>query len=186
MSSQPQVAKLAPDLVKGVTSLARSLVAASRNWTLYPPEHPAVRASFERLSQAIQDATNDAVFSVGITPDNLMIESFPVPDHPQVVEAARLLHDRDRLRLTFSGRVPAEAVSKLLRLLALDRATLWSRGGPEGVWREDGDVSIALEQIDYAHVLEDKDVQVERKQDDVWKSIVQSTDGHRSVDIVVR
>jgi hypothetical protein len=106
VSSQPQVAKLAPDLVKGVTSLARTLVAASRNWTLYPPDHPAVRASFERLAEAIQNATNDAVFSVGITPDSLMIESFPVPANPQVIEAAKLLHDRDLLRLTFSGRVP--------------------------------------------------------------------------------
>ena len=183
MSSQPQAAKLAPELVKGVTNLARSLVAASRNWTLYPPEHPAVRASFERLAQAIQDATNDAVFSVGITPDKLMIESFPVPDNPQVVEAARLLHDRDLLRLTFSGKVPADAVSKLLQLLTLDRATLRSRGGPEGVWRESGDVSIALEQIDYVHVLEDKDEQVERKQDDIWKSIVQSiASGQKTMD----
>jgi hypothetical protein len=174
VSSQPQVAKLAPELVKAVTSLARSLVTASRNWTLYPPDHPAVQASFERLSQAIQDATRDAVFSIGITPDNLMIESVPVPDNPQAVEAARLLHDRDLLRLTFSGRVPAEAVSKLLQLLALDRATLRSRGGPEGVWCEEGHISITLEQIDYAHVLEDKEEPIERTQDDVWKSIVQS------------
>ena len=173
--------------MKGVTSLARSLVAASRNWTMYPPDHPAVRASFDRLSQAIQDATNDAVFSVGITPDTLLIESFPVPDNPQVVEAARLLHDRDLLRLTFSGRVPPEAVSKLLRLLALDRATLRSRGGPEGVWREDGDVSIVLEQIDYVHVLEDKDAHIERKQDDVWKSIVQSiVTGQKTMDEVAQ
>ena len=62
------------------------------------------RASFERLSQAIQDATNDAVFSVGVTPDNLMIESFAVPDNPQVVEAAKLLHDRD-LKSDRPGRV---------------------------------------------------------------------------------
>ena len=187
MSSQPQAAKLAPDLVKGVTSLARALVAATRNWTLYPPDHPAVRASFERLSQAIQDATNDAVFSVGITPNNLMIESFAVPDNPQVLEAARLLHDRDLLRLTFSGRVPADAVAKLLRMLVLDRAALRARGGPEGVWREDGDVSIALEQIDYVHVLEDKEEHANRSQDDVWKSIVQSiVTGQKTMDEVAQ
>jgi hypothetical protein len=149
-------------------------VAATRNWTLYPPDHPAVRASFERLSQAIQDATNDAVFSIGVTPDNLMIESFAVPDNPQVLEAARLLHDRDLLRLTFKGRVPPDAVAKLLHVLVLDRAALRARGGPEGVWREDGDVSIALEQIDYVHVLEDKEEHANRTQDDLWKSIVQS------------
>jgi hypothetical protein len=183
VSSQPQVAKLAPDLVKGVTSLARTLVAASRNWTLYPPDHPAVRASFDRLAEAIQNATNDAVFSVGITPDSLMIESSAVPANPQVIEAAKLLHDRDLLRLTFSGRVPAGAVSKLLHLLALDPAALRQHGGPEGVWRENGDSSITLEQIDYVHVLEHKDEHVDRKHDDVWTSIVQSiVTGQKTMD----
>jgi hypothetical protein len=185
VSSQPQAAKLARELVTDVTSLARSLAAASRNWTLYPADHPAVRASFERLAEAIRDATNGAVFSFAITPDTLVIESCPVPDNPAVLEAARLLHDRDLLRLTFSGHVPAEAVSKLLHLLTLDRTTLRSRGGPEGVWRENGDVSISLEQIDYAHVLEDKDLHVERTQDDVWKSIVQSiATGEKVIDDV--
>lgn len=187
MSAQPQVAKLAPELVKGVTSLARTLVAASRNWTLYPPDHPAVRASFERLSEAIQTATNDAVFSVGVTADNLMIESFPVPANPQVIEAAKLLHDRDLLRLTFSGRVPGDAVSKLLHLLALDRAALRQRGGPETIWREDGDSSITLEQIDYVRVLEDKDEDAHRTHDDVWKSIVQSiVTGQKTMDEIAQ
>ena len=187
MPSQPQAAKLAPELVKGVTALARALVAATRNWTLYPPDHPAVRTSFERLSEAIQNATNDTVFSVGITADNLMIESVAVPENPQVLEAARLLHDRDLLRLTFSGRVPADAVAKLLRMLVLDRAALCARGGPEGVWREDGDVSIALEQIDYVRVLEDKEEHATRTQDDVWKSIVQSiVTGQKTMDEVAQ
>ncbi|MSO55647.1 MAG: hypothetical protein EXQ55_01805 [Acidobacteria bacterium] len=97
MSPQPEVSKLAPELVTGVTNLARSLVAATRNWTLYPVEHPAVRASFERLSHAIQEATNDAVFTVAVTPDSLLIEGFAVPPNPQVIEAARLLHDCDLL-----------------------------------------------------------------------------------------
>jgi hypothetical protein len=185
--SQPQAAKLAPDLVNGVTALARALVAATRNWNLYPPDHPAVRTSFERLSEAIQNATNDTVFSVGITADNLMIESVAVPENPQVLEAARLLHDRDLLRLTFCGRVPADAVAKLLRMLVLDRAALCARGGPEGVWREDGDVSIALEQIDYVRVLEDKEAHATRTQDDVWKSIVQSiVTGQKTMDEVAQ
>jgi hypothetical protein len=174
VSSQPEVAKLAPDLVEGVTTLARTLVAAARHWTLYPENHPAVRASFERLATAIQQATSDTIFSLGITPDSLLIESFPVPSTAQVIEAARLLHDRDLLRLTFSGRVPPEAIAKLLRLLALDRETLRQRGGPEGVWRVDGDASITIEQIDYAQVLEDKEVHFERRHDDIWTSIVNS------------
>ena len=179
--------KLAPELVDGVTSLARTLVSAVRHWTLYPEDHPAVRASFERLSQAILAATNDAVFSVGITPDSLMIESFAVPSSLQVAEAARLLHDRDLLRLTFTGTVPPEAIAKLLRLLALDRETLRSRGGPEGVWREDGDSTITLEQIDYEQVLEDKDDRFDRRHDDIWKSIVHSiVTGQKAMDEVAQ
>lgn len=174
MPSQPEVSRLAPELVTGVTNLARMLIAAARNWTLYPAEHPAVQATFERLSHAIQQATNDAVFSVSITPDSLMIEGLSVPASPHVVEAARLLHDRDLLQLTFSGSVPPEAVSKLLRLLALDREALRERGGPEGVWARDGHKSITLEQIDYARVLADKETEDERTYDDVWKSIVRS------------
>jgi hypothetical protein len=180
-------AKLAPELVEGIVRLARTLVAAVRHWTLYPEDHPAVRASFERLAEAVQEATNDAVFSVGITPDTLMIESVPVPPAPQVIDAARLLHDRDLLRLTFSGRVPSEAVAKLLRLLALDRETLRQRGGPEGVWREDGHASIVLEQIDFAQVLEDKEQPAARRHDDVWKSIVFSiVTGQKAMDEVAQ
>jgi hypothetical protein len=183
VSSQPELAKLAPDLVRGVTGFARCLVAASRNWTLYPPDHPTVRASFERLSEAIQAATNDLAFSVGVMPDSLMIEGVIVPASLQVTEAARLLHDRDLLQLTFSGTVPAEAVSKFLHLLALDRETLRQRGGPEGVWSQDGHGSITLEQIDYARVMEDKDEQNARTHDDLWKSIVHSiVSGQKTMD----
>jgi HEAT repeat protein len=187
VSSQPEVAKLAPELVDGVTTLARTLVAAVRHWTLYPENHPAVRASFERLAGAIHGATNDSVFSLGITPDSLLIEAFPVPPTAQVVEAARLLHDRDLLRLTFSGRVPPEAIARLLRLLALDRETLRQRGGPEGVWREEGDGSITVEQIDYAQVLEDKEQHVERRHDDIWRSIVHSiVAGQKALDEIAQ
>jgi hypothetical protein len=169
--------------VEGVTSLARTLVSAARHWTLYPEQHPAVRASFDRLAHTIQEVTNDEVFSIGITPDSLMIESFPVPSNPQIVEAARLLHDRDLIRLTFSGNVPAEAISKLLHMLALDREALRQRGGPEGLWREEGHSSISLEQIDFAQVLEDKEEHSERVHDDLWKSIVQSiVSGQKTMD----
>jgi HEAT repeat protein len=183
VSSQPEVSRLSIELVQGVTHLARSLVAAARSWTLYPPEHPASKASFERLSHAIQRATNDAVFSVGITPDTLLIEGHPVPTSPPVTDAARLLHDRDLLQLTFSGNVPAEAVAKFLGLLSKDGAALREEGGPERLWSKDGHQSITLEQIDYEHVLEDKDEARARHYDDVWQSIVYSiVSGQRTMD----
>jgi HEAT repeat protein len=183
VSFQPEASRLSIELVQGVTQLARSLVAAARNWTLYPPEHPATKASFERLSDAIQQATNDAVFSVGITPDTLLIEGRPVPASAPVTDAARLLHDRDLLQLTFSGNVPAEAVAKFLGLLSKDGAALREGGGPERLWSREGHQSITLEQIDYARVLEDKDEERARPHDDVWTSIVHSIiSGQKTMD----
>ena len=34
---------LSPEVSRGVSALARTLVAAARSWALYPPDHPAVR-----------------------------------------------------------------------------------------------------------------------------------------------
>jgi hypothetical protein len=44
-----------------VSALARSLVAAARSWALYPPDHPAVRGSLDRLRAAIGDARGGQV-----------------------------------------------------------------------------------------------------------------------------
>jgi len=51
--------------------MARALLAAVRNSALYPPEHPTVRASVERLASAIRDSTLGAGLAVGVTPDTL-------------------------------------------------------------------------------------------------------------------
>jgi HEAT repeat protein len=161
-------------LVAEVTDLARTLAAATRNWTFYPPEHPAVGVSFERLAEAIEAVTGNGVLAIAITPDDLLVEGLTVPTSPAVAEAARLLHDRDLLQLSFVGRVPREALTRFLRLLSDDRETVRQNGGPAGVWRSVGHQSIALEQIDYAAFLQDNDDTSARRQDDVWKSIVRS------------
>jgi hypothetical protein len=189
VASQPEVTKLAPKRVTGVTNLARTLVAATRNWTLYPPDHPASQASFERLADAIHAATSGAVCSIAITPDTLLVEGLTVPPSSQVSEAARLLHDRDLLQLTFVGAVPPDALSKFLDLLSDDRETVRQNGGPEGVWSKGGHRSIAVEQINYAAVLQNKnnDDDTARKHDDVWKSIVRSiVGGAKAIDEIAQ
>ena len=47
-----QVSQLSPELTRGLLQLARALLAAARNWTLYPPEHPTVAASVSRLQDS--------------------------------------------------------------------------------------------------------------------------------------
>lgn len=176
------VSQLSPELSRGVLALSRALVAAIRAWTLYPPEHPAVGAAVQRFAHAIGEATSGAVFSVGVTPDALLIEGVPVPPSPPVSEAAQLLHDRDILQITFAGAVTPEAIHRLLALFAADAASVRARGGPAEIWAGEGIGSIALEQIDYLKVLEDRDARAPRR-DDVWQSIVRSIiDGRKTLD----
>ena len=172
-----QASQLSPELARGLLQLARALLAAARNWTLYPPDHPAVGASVSRLSDAITQTTAGAIFSLGITPATLMIEG-AAADAGQggISEAAALLHDRDLVRITFVGSVPPEAVHSLLRMLALDTDDRRKRGGPVRVWDADGHPSIQLEQIDYASLLARNEgvVAEPARRDDLWKSIVLS------------
>ena len=178
-----QASQLSPELARGLLQLARALLVAARNWTLYPPEHPTVGVSVKRLADAIRESSLGAAFSIGITPETLMIDAAPA-DHNQrgIAEAAALLHDRDLLHITCVGEVPPEAIHAFLRVLTLDPAERRRRGGPAVVWATEGHPSLVLEQIDYQKVLarEEGEVAEPAKRDDLWRSIVMSIAGGRT------
>jgi HEAT repeat protein len=167
---------LPPELSRSVAGLARALVAAARSVALYPAAHPAVASSLQRLRAAVHASAAEGVVSLGVTPDTLLVDglSLPTPDGP-VAEAAALLHGRDILQIGFAPEVSAETLAAFLGVLALDAETLRARGGPARVWEGHADPAIAIEQIDYGKVLEDREVRspVTRK-DELWRSIVQS------------
>ena len=172
-----QASQLSPELARGLLQLARGLLAATRNWTLYPPDHPTVKASVARLSDAIKQTTGGTIFSIGITPETLLIEDAKADQtQASITEAAAMLHDRDLLRVTFVGEVPPEAVHALLQMLSLDVADRRARGGPAKIWDTDGHQSIQLEQIDYASLLarQEGEIAEPARRDDLWKSIVLS------------
>jgi hypothetical protein len=110
-----QVSQLSPELASGVLQLAPVLLAAARNWTLYPREHPAVGQSVARLSDAVRQTSGGAIFSLAVTPDTLLVEGAPA-DRTQIgiAETAALLHDRDMIQITFIGEVPARALQSML------------------------------------------------------------------------
>ena len=174
------MSQLSPELARGLLRVARALLVAAQNWTLYPPEHPAVGSSVERMTEAIRESSPGGAFGVGITPETLLIDGFaPTQAEGPIAEAAALLHDRDLLHVTFLGEVPADAVIRLLRLLSLDATERRRRGGPENIWAEDGHASLILEQLDYERVFarEEGDVPEPAKRDDLWRSIVMQISG---------
>jgi HEAT repeat protein len=171
MSTAPA---LSPDLIRLSIALARSLSAAARNWALYPPEHPAVGASVQRLADAVRQSTAGAAFAFAVTPKTLLIAGVPLPDEQPVAEAARLLHDHDLLQITFLGDPPVEALHAFLRILSTPADQLRGNGGPAPAWEQAGHASIALEQIDYEKLLEDREVEqpLADRHDDIWRSLV--------------
>ena len=164
---------LSPELTRQSAALARSLAAAARSWGLYPPEHPAVGAAVTRLAEAIRQATSGAVFSFGVTPDTLLVAGLPLPADQPVADAARLLHERDVLQITFLGDPAPPALHALLGILSLAPSELRGRGGPAAAWQATGHGAIALEQIDYEKLLEDREVEAPlERRDDLWRSVV--------------
>lgn len=174
----PEVTPLSAELVRSVTALARSLVAAARTWTLYPPEHPAVRTAVERLRAALSEAGGTFPFSFGVTPDTLLLDGVPaIPnrDGTPIAEAAAWLHQRDILQITFVPDVPAGALETFLALLAEDPRDVRERGGPAEIWAHAGHPSILVEQIDFSKVLEERETEkTARNKDDLWKAIVRA------------
>src|SRR5688572_9114829 len=117
----PEVSPLSPELSRRVSVVARALVAAARSWSLYPVEHPAVRAAVERLGAALRDASAGGVFVFAVTPDTLLVDGLSASTREgAIAEAAAWLHQRDVLQLTFMPDVPASALHALLTLLAED------------------------------------------------------------------
>ncbi len=175
-----QVSELSPELSRGLLQLARALLVAARNWTLYPPEHPAVGATVERLCEAIRQSSLGSAFGIGITPETLLIDGIaPAQTDLAIAEAAAMLHDRDLVHITFLGDISYDGVSRLLRLLAVDAEERRSRGGPAKIWATEGHPSLVIEQLDYDKIFARREGEVAEpaKRDDLWRSIVRAIAG---------
>jgi HEAT repeat protein len=166
---------LSPEVSRSVSALARTLVATARSWALYPPDHPAIGGSLDRLRGAVADTCKGHPFAFSVTPDDLLVTGLPVAgrDGGSVAEAARWLHDREILELTFEAEVSVAVLQRLLAMLSEDSRVIRQRGGPAKVWEQEGDGAIRIEQVDFSHVLQDRDVvNPVRRKDDLWRSIV--------------
>ncbi|MBI3494183.1 MAG: HEAT repeat domain-containing protein [Acidobacteria bacterium] len=173
-----QASQLSPELSRGLLQLARALLVAARNWTMYPPEHPAVQATVERLCEAVRQSSLGSAFGIGITPDTLLIDGLaPAQTDLAIAEAAAMLHDRDLVHITFLGDISYDGIARLLRLLAVDTEERRSLGGPAKIWATEGHPSLVVEQLDYDKIFARRDVAEPAKRDDLWPSIVMAIAG---------
>lgn len=178
-------ATLSPELLRSVQRLAQALLAAARAVTLYPPEHPAVGTSLDRLQKTITDATGGVALTLGVTPSTFLVEGAVAGsgDGP-IADAAALLHTHDLLEVTFTGDVPEATVRAFVKLIGTDPKQLRADGGPFAVWVRSGHTAISLEEVDYQSVFQDrKSRRLPATRDDLWRSIVRAVnERHKTLD----
>jgi RNase P/RNase MRP subunit POP5 len=170
-----QRAASAADAVRLAIGLARAITLATRSWTFYPPEHPAVAMAVERFIAAATEATATGMMQLAVTPRALLLDGLPIETGDlATVECAELLHDRDILQISFIAPPSDAVVRALLGVLTLDRVSRRTRGGPAVIWGAEDQAAILLEQIDYQEILEREIDDGPARRDATWQSIVRS------------
>lgn len=165
---------VSPEIAQRAAAVARALVGASRAAALYSADHPAARSAVDRLSTVVGQAASGDFLTLGIAPDTLLIDGEPIAQtgEPGIVnEAAAYLHQRDLLRISFTGQPAGEALHALLRLLAEDVDAVRARGGVAVAWLALGHAGVEIEAIDYKSMMSEPEKPIDRK-DDLWRTLV--------------
>jgi hypothetical protein len=140
-----------------LVDFARACRAAARAVGLYPPEHPAIRASLGRLTGVWSHASTTDTWEFDITPGDVLLNgrSLARPD-AGVSEFASLLHDHHIGRLAIHGGADGDLWLKFLRLLATPPEDLRRQGGIARVWATTGGRPIEIREVDYGEVLRER------------------------------
>ena len=168
---------LAPDLAARVTEFARACKAAARAVSLYPPGHPAVRGSLNRLVNAAGRATGAGSLNLTVLPADLLVNGSPLerPD-AAITELAVLLHGHLIGKFVVHGGSELESWDSLLHLLVRPPEELRGEGGIRQAWSAASGESIDIEEVDYAGILRERDGGTGASLEDIVTSCFQNPD----------
>lgn len=148
---------LPPDRAVALTEFARSVKAAARATSLYPPTHPSIAASLTRVVAAAARLTAGGPVTLSIQPAAITIDSQVAarPD-PALGELAALLHERLVGALRIEPGATGDDWLALLLLLGRAPDELFADGGIGRAWAAAGRSGFELREIDYADVLRER------------------------------
>src|SRR4029453_11649319 len=131
MSTQEKEApSLDSDSTAKLTDFARACKAAARAVTLYPSSHPAIRLSLGRLVDAASRITAKGPVTLGVVPDNLLMDgAAPLRPDPAVRETAALLHDHMIGLVTLHSSPDPESWLPFLNMLGKSFDEVRAAGG---------------------------------------------------------
>jgi hypothetical protein len=157
MSDETEPRHLEPAHGARLTEFARACRSAARAVSLYPPRHPAIGVSLQRLVEAAGRATTDGALRLQIRSDAILVEGAAVPrPDPVIADLAGLLHRHLVGGLVLQSGADADSWRALLQLLAREPERTRADGGIAHLWSTIGGPSLEILEIDYADVLRDR------------------------------
>jgi hypothetical protein len=159
------------DSTARLTDFARACKAAARAVSLYPSTHPAIRLSLARLADAASRITSKGSVTLGIVPDNLLLDGAASPKPDQAVrETAALLHDHMIGLITLHSSPDPDAWLPFLNILAKSFDEVRTAGGIGRLWAATGQRHLELQEIDYADILRERASGQESHWDDIIRA----------------
>src|SRR5215216_3043034 len=170
MSTQEKVVPtLDQDSTAKLTDFARACKAAARAVLLYPSTHPAIKLSLARLVDAASRITEKGSVTIGVVPDNLLMDGAATPRPDQAVrETAALLHDHMIGLVTLHSSPDPEGWLPFLHIVAKSFDEVRAGGGIGRLWAATGQRHLELQEIDYADILKERAGQA--KWDDIIRA----------------
>ncbi len=140
-----------------LTEFARACKAAARAVSLYPPAHPAVGASLDRLVESTARAVQSGPLTIAVLPDTLLVGD-RAPERPDaaVMELAVLLHDHLIGELELLSPANGAAWQSFLTLLGRPSMEVQAEGGIARLWSGGGGEHVRVREVDYAEVLRER------------------------------
>jgi len=158
MSTQEkELPLLDQDSTTKLTDFARACKAAARAVSLYPSSHPAIRLSLAKLVDAASRITSNGSITLGVVPDNLLMDGAGSPKPDQAVrETAALLHDHMIGLVTLHSSPDPDGWLPFLNILAKSFDEVRTAGGIGRLWAATGQRHLDLQEIDYADILRER------------------------------
>jgi hypothetical protein len=172
MSTQEkEVPLLDQDSAAKLTDFARACKAAARAVSLYPSSHPAIRLSLARLVETASRITSKGSITLGVVPDNLLMDGAATAKPDQAVrETAALLHDHMIGLVTLHSSPDPDGWLPFLNILAKSFDEVRSAGGVARLWAATGQRHLDLQEIDYADILRER----AGSQESHWNDIIRA------------
>lgn len=149
-STQSDIAVTAID-TKALSGLIIEFNIAHRNYRSYPPGHPLIESSLNKLLHRYEELMGQKYeVSIGVAHDSLMFKNTRLDkNNPVYRDFARALFQCGIGALIFRLGLKASEAKSFLEILDMKRDDIFQAGGINAVWQRSGIESLEMQAIRY-------------------------------------